>query len=69
MSVWKRKRLGASYVFGVQRRQIRVGCAAEPVVVIRVLATMQPGDELVLTRRDVKFAAMGLDYAQKRAAT
>lgn len=62
MGDWKRDRLGPGYVVGVQRRQIRVGRRPEPVVVVRLLEDMKSGDELVLTRRDVRFAATGMEY-------
>ncbi len=68
MSQWKRARLGAMYTIGVRRRQVRVGRASEPIVVITLCENMQAGDEIVLTRRDVRFAATGMDYELRRAA-
>lgn len=68
MADWKRERLGASYVVGVQRRQVRVGHHAEPVVVVRLGNDMKAGDELVMTRRTVRFVAFGMDYELRRAA-
>ena len=65
---WKRKRLGASYVMSVPRRQIRVGKAIEPVGILRVLEDMKAGDEIVMTRRDVRFVALGIDYELRRIA-
>lgn len=66
---WKRERLGASYVMGVQRRQVRVGRRTEPVVVLHLIEDMRAGDELVMTRRDVRFCAIGMDYELRRAAS
>ena len=63
---WRRALLGGSYVMGVQRRQIRVGRHVEPIVVIRLIDDMKAGDELVMTRRDVRFAATGIDYELNR---
>lgn len=65
---WKRKRLGPSYTIGVQRRQVRVGKPGEPVVVVRVVEGLKPGDELILTRRVVQFAASGVEFELRRAA-
>jgi hypothetical protein len=68
VSDWKRKRLGGMFAFGVERRQIRVGRAAEPVLVIRVCENLVPGDELVLTRSNLRFATIGVDSEERRGA-
>lgn len=59
MSAWKKKRLGKDYCMGHDRRQIRVGQSPEPVAVIRVLEPVGPGDEIVLTPRMIRWAAIG----------
>lgn len=64
---WRRQRLGPSFLVGVQRRQVRVGRQAEPVAVIRLIEDVKAGEELILTRRDVRFAAIGLDYELRRS--
>jgi hypothetical protein len=59
---WKRERLGRSYTIGVRWRQVRVARPPEPIVVIRLAEDMKAGDELVLTRRDLRFATTGMEY-------
>lgn len=66
MSDWKRARLGPSYTIGVRRRQIRVGCEPEPIVVVRLIEDMKAGDEIVLTRRAMRFASIGMEYEIRR---
>lgn len=66
MSDWKRQRLGPTFTIGVRRRQVRVGRAAEPITVIRLVEDAKAGTELVLTRRDMRFAAIGMDYEARR---
>jgi hypothetical protein len=65
-SSWYRKHLGAPYRLEVQRRQVKPGRKKEPVVVISLMEDMKAGDELVMLRRNVRFAAIGVDYEERQ---
>lgn len=62
-SAWKAKRLGLTNLHGIQWRQVRVGRPIEPVAVIRLVEDARAGDEVVLTRRDMRFLVFGMEYA------
>jgi hypothetical protein len=58
----RRARLGVTYLGGVERRQVRVGKHKEPVAVLRLVDDAKAGEEIVLTRRMMRFLVDGLAY-------
>jgi hypothetical protein len=58
----RKRRLGVSYLHGVQRRQVRIGKTKEPVAVIRLYEGAEPNDEVILTRRDLAWLIDGMAH-------